>query len=291
MAFYLSAVLFSVRYIRRGGIGSLLALSLSVLLALASKEFAMTMPIFIGLVLFLPFERPEEGTRGRILTALSISVALTVGYIVLRRALAFRTEFPQNTLSLLLKSAHGIFTILWSPLGYGLIGVLSALFVISCLFWARTRILALLVLLLLGPVFIQVPEMRNCYPASVPLSLMIATALRAFCERPRPKVAWYQAGLLIVLTCGILIAFVSQNGPSLPFVLGGLSLALILLAYGWRKGRIQASCLPSFALAAFIAASHFGLRWTFPGNARPAAEPWAHRGVSSINCPIESRSL
>ena len=70
-AFLLSAILFSVRYVRRGGVGALFALSLSMVLAIAAKEFALVMPLVLALIWFMT--RPRQvitagatpGTRPR----------------------------------------------------------------------------------------------------------------------------------------------------------------------------------------------------------------------------------
>ncbi|MCD6327187.1 glycosyltransferase family 39 protein [bacterium] len=263
-AFLLSAVLFSFRYVRQGGIGALFALSLSMLLAIASKEFALIMPFVVGLIWFLPFERPAKGARRRILIALAISSALVAGYMMLRHALAFRTEIPQSTFGFLLKTGHGLATLLWCPVGYGFIGVLSAMFILLSLFWIKTRVLALIVLAMLSPGFLQGPQMRYGYPASAAFALMLGVVLKAFGERPRPKIASALIGLLVALAGGTLYAFVKQDGPSPVFVLGGLALALALLLLGWRKGRLQASSVVGFVLVALIAAGHFGLAMDFP---------------------------
>ncbi len=271
-AFVLSAILFSVRYVRQGGIGALLALSLSMVLAIASKEFALVMPLLLGLIWFLPFERPAEGAKRRMLIAAAISVVLVAGYMTVRLALPFRALIPEITLSLLLRTAHGLLTILWCPVEYGFFGALGGIFFLLCLFWARTRILALLVLALLGPTFLQGPHTRNCYPASVAFALMLVLVLKTFEGRPRPRIASLQIGLLVALAGGTFYGFVKQDGPSSVFVLGGLALALALLLHGWRRGRLRASSVVGFMLVALIAASNFGLAMDFPWRCRLGAK-------------------
>jgi len=271
-AFLLSAILLSVRYVRQGGIGALFALSLSMVLAIASKEFALVMPLVVGLIWFLPFERPLEGAKRRILIVVTISAALVAGYVVLRSALGSMTVIGQNTLNLCLRTAHGLLTILWCPLEYPFFGVLGAIFVLLCLFWARTRVLALLVLVLLGPAFARGPAMRHCYPASVAFALMLVLVLKTFKGRPRPRIASLQVGLLVALAGGTFYAFVIQRGQSVAFVLGGLALALALLLYGWRRGWLRASSVPALMLLAIIAASNFGLAMGFPWGFRLGAK-------------------
>ncbi len=276
--FMLSAVLFSVRYVRQGGIGALFALSLSMLLAIASKEFALVMPLVLGLIWFLPFERPAEGAKRRILIAAAISVVLVAGYMTLKSALAFMTPTLEITPSFLLRTGHGLLTILWCPVEYGFFGALGAIFFLLCVLQARTRILALLALVLLSPAFLQGPQMRYGYPASVAFALMLVLVLKTFEGRPRPRIATLQIGLLVALAGGTLYAFVMQDGPSPVFVLGGLALALVLLLHGWRRGRLRASSVVGFMLVALIAASNFGLAMDFPwacrlgGKARSLAE-------------------
>ena len=277
-AFLLSAILFSVRYVRQAGIGALFALSLSMLLAIASKEFALVMPLVVGLIWFLPFERPPKGAKRRILIVLAIAVALVAGYVVLRLALAFVVPPLEITPSLLLRTGHGLLTIFWCPVEYRFLGALGAIFFLLCLFQARTRILALLVLVLLGPAFVQAAATRYNYPASVAFALMLVLVLKTFEERPRSRITLLQIGLLVALACGTLYAFVTHGGQSVPFVLGGLVLAIALLLYGWKRGRIRASSVVGFMLVALIAAGHFGLAMDFPwpcrlgGKARSLAE-------------------
>ncbi|HUT03590.1 MAG TPA: glycosyltransferase family 39 protein [bacterium] len=263
-AFLLSAILFSVRYVRQGGVGALLALSLSMVLAIASKEFALVMPLVVGLIWFLPFERPVEGAKRRILIAVAISVALVAGYVVLRSALAFKTNIPQTTPSFLLRTVHGLLTILWCPVEYRFFGALGAIFVLLCVLQARTRILALLVLVLLSPAFLQGSANRHDYPASVAFALVLVLVLKTFEERPRSSITLLQIGLLVALACGTFYAFVMQGGQSVPFVLGGLVLALVLLLYGWRRGRLGGSSVAVFMLVALIAAGNLGLAMDFP---------------------------
>jgi len=263
-AFLLSSALLSVRYVRQGGIGALLALSLSMVLAIASKEFALVMPVVLVLIWFLPFERPAKGARRRGLIAVAVSAALVAGYVVLRLALGVRTVIEENTLNLLLRNARDMLTVLWSPVKYNLVGDLCVLFLVSCLLGTRTRVLALLVLALLSPAFFQGSEMRYDYPASVAFALMLVLVLKTFEEMPRSRIALLQVGLLLPLVGGTLYAFVMQRGPSAAFVLGGLALAIVLLLHGWRRGRLRASSVPGFMLLAIIAAGHFGLAMDFP---------------------------
>jgi len=271
-AFLLSAVLFSVRYVRQGGIGALLALSPFMLLAIASKEFALVMPLVVGLIWFLPFERPVEGAKKRGLIAVAISVLLVAGYVALRSALAFQMPIVEITPSFLLRTAHGLLTIFWCPLEYRFLGALGALFFLSCLFQPRTRILALLVLVLLAPALVLEPEMRHIYPASFAFALVLVLVLRTFEELPRSRMALLQVGLLLPLAGGTFYAFVKQHGPSPTFVLGGLALALVLLLCLWRRGRLQASSALTFMLVALIAAGNLGLAMDFPWQCRSGAK-------------------
>ncbi|HUT04974.1 MAG TPA: hypothetical protein VM163_13900 [bacterium] len=263
-AFLLSSALFSVRYMRQGGVGALFALSLSMVLAIASKEFALVMPLVVGLTWFLPFEKPVEGARRRGLTVLAIAVALVAGYVALRFALGFMIPTLEITPSFLLKTAHGLLTLLWFPVEYRLLGALGAIFVLLCVLQARTRVLALLVLVLLSPVFLQGSEMRYGYPASVAFALMLVLVLKTFEEMPRSRITLLQIGLLVALAGGTFYAFVKHHGPSRVFVLGGVALALVLLLVAWRRGRLRASSVPALMLLALIAAGHFGLAMDFP---------------------------
>jgi len=276
--FVLLSVVFLARYVRQGGIGALFALILSVLLAIASKEFALAMPLALGLIWFLPFERRAKEARRRILIAVSISVAFVAGYMMLRSALEFRTHIPQITVDFLARTSHGLLTILWCPTEYRVAGLLSALFVLLCLLRARTRVLALLVLALMGPGFLQGPQMRYAYPASVAFALMLVMVLKTLEKRPWPKIVFLQAGLLVALAGCTIYAFVKQDGSSAGFVLGALAVSLILLLLGWKKGRLHSASALSFMLVALIAAGNFGLAMDFPwqcrlgGKARSLAE-------------------
>jgi len=289
-AFLLSAILFSVRYVRQGGIGALFALSLSMVLAIASKEFALIMPLVLVLIWFLPFERPKEGARRRGLIVVAVSAVLVTGYMVLRLALGFRTMIEQNTLNLL-RNARDMLTVLWSPVKYNLVGDICVLFLISCLLVTKTRVLALLVLVLLGPAFFQGSQIRYGYPASVALGVMLVLVLKKFEEMPRSRITLLQIGLLIALAVGALYAFVMQGGQSVPFVLGGLVLAIALLLVAWRRGRLRASSVPALMLLALIAAGHFGLAMDFPwpcrlgGKARSLAESLV-RQLPEGNAPL-----
>ena len=277
MTFMLSAVLFSVAYVRRGGISSLVGLTVSIVLAIASKEFALVMPFVLVLIWYLPFDRPLERAKKRSITAVIISAVLVACYWAVRSSLGFRGAIQQDSFTAPLRSGIELLAMLWCPKEHLFFGVLSAVFILLSLFERRTRVLALMLLALLSPALIRASEPRHEYPASVAFALLLALVLKGLEKRPYSKTTLFQAGLLAIMASGALHAFLMQKGPSIPIVMGALAAAIIILACARIRGSLAAPSFAPLILLSVIVAGNLGLAMDFPwqftlgGKARSSA--------------------
>ena len=283
-AFALSSILCLAEYLRRGGGGWFAGFALLAILAVATKEFGLILPLLLVVVWFLPFDRPVRQARRRMTAALLVSGAIVACYLVARWALGIQTVLPTRLLGSALQSGWGFAGLVSGSSRSSVASAIGVLLFVTSVLWRRTRPLALWVLVALTPALSQGVQMRYGYMASVGLAVLVVLILEALQRRPPARLACAATVVLMALSCALLYSFWAQSGPSLRFVLPGLALTILVLVLLRRRGRLSANLTLALATVAVLVAGNFGFALDYPWECRKGGK--ARRLARELLCVL-----